>query len=269
MDRLQIDGTSLEYQIYGSGEPVLLIPPGGIIDGLGIPLLSQPEIASRYQLIHYHRRGYMGSTRGSQPLTISVAAGDVKALLNHLNVKSVHVAGHSLGGTIALQLAMDAPDLVHSLALLEPFLPQGPTGNALMEQRLFPVIAAYRSGNKTEAMRLFGDTIFGPDWKSCIEKTIPGGVEQAFNDLDTFFLEMPDVMAWQADSAQVSMLRQPVLSILGTQSSPFMRAGRVLLHTWLPQTEDFDPPTTHLLQMQDPQSVAHGLSQFFAMHPMD
>ncbi len=268
MDRLQIDGASIEYQVYGSGEPVLLIPPGGVIDGLAIPMLSQPEIASRYQLIHYHRRGYMGSSLGSEPLTISTATGDVEALLKYLNVESVHVVGHSIGGTIALQLAINAPGLVHSLALLEPFVPAGPAGRALMEQRLFPIIAAYRSGNKREAMDIFGETIFGPEWEACIDKTVPGGVEQIFHDLDTFFMEMPAIMAWQVDGTQFSVVRQPVLSVLGIQSSPFMREGRKVLHAWLPQTEDFDPPTTHLLQIQDPQGVAHALADFFGRHPM-
>jgi hypothetical protein len=38
----------IEYQVEGDGEPVLLIPPSLIIDGLGHPLLAEPELAFHY-----------------------------------------------------------------------------------------------------------------------------------------------------------------------------------------------------------------------------
>jgi hypothetical protein len=56
--------------------------------------------------------------------------------------------------------------------------------------------------------------------------------------------------------------------VLGTGSSEFAKEVRLLLHTWFPQVEDLDVPTTHLLQMQDPQGVAHGLAKFFSRHSM-
>ncbi len=268
MDRLQVDGASIEYQIQGSGEPVLLIPPGGTIDGLGIPLFAQPELASRYQLINYHRRGYMGSTRGTEPLTIARQVEDVMALLRYLDVKTAHLAGHSIGGAIALQLAADVPEVVHTLALLEPALPMSANARAIMEQRLSPSLKEYQAGNTHKAMEIFGDTIFGLDWQIYVERAIPGGVEQTFKDADTFFREMPSVQTWEFNLAQVSKINLPVLSVVGAYSSPLMKEGRKLLHTWFPQTEDFDPPTTHLLQIQDPAGVAHGLAGFFSRHPL-
>jgi pimeloyl-ACP methyl ester carboxylesterase len=126
----------------------LLIPLSIVIDGLGRPLLAEPELASRYRLIHYHRRGYMGSTLGSEPLITSRQAGDAAALLKHLGVRSAHVVGHSFGGLIALQLALDAPALVHSLALLEPSLPILLSGKAPLDRLFLPMLELYRSGNK-------------------------------------------------------------------------------------------------------------------------
>src|SRR5512138_1188303 len=120
MESLQVDGSAIEYEIQGNGEPVLLIPPGLVVDGLARPLRAEPELAARYRLIHYRRRGYARSGRGSTPITMAEEARDAAALLEHLQVKAAHVAGHSIGAMIALQLALDAPNLVHSLALLEP-----------------------------------------------------------------------------------------------------------------------------------------------------
>jgi len=268
MEHFQSDGAVIEYQVQGKGEPVLLVPLSLVADGLGCPLLERPELATRYQLIHYHRRGYLGSTRGSEPLTAARQAGDAAALLKHLGVSRAHVAGHSFGALIALQLALDAPDLVHSLALLEPPMRMVPSGKAAFEHIVLPMINAYRSGDKRKAVELFSDAVFGPNWQTIIEQAIPGSVEQAVRDLDTFIQEQAAFQEWQFGPKEAAAIRQPVLSVLGARSNAFMQEGRALLHTWFPQAEDLDVTATHLLQMQDPRGVAQGLAEFFSRHPL-
>ena len=54
MDSAPVNGVELEYEVIGSGEPVLLSSPA-VPRGF-LPLLSQPALADRYQLIRYHRR---------------------------------------------------------------------------------------------------------------------------------------------------------------------------------------------------------------------
>ncbi len=132
MERLQVNGAAFEYQVQGNGEPVLLIPVGLVIDGLARPLFAEPELASRYRLIHYRRRGYAGSSLPSQPQTIAQQAGDAAAVLGHLEVNAAHVVGHSISALITLQLALDMPDLVHSLALLEPPFEHGPEREGIL-----------------------------------------------------------------------------------------------------------------------------------------
>lgn len=269
MDRFDVDGAVIEYQVQGNGEPVLLIPPAATIDGLGLPLLAQPQLASRYQLIHYHRRGYMGSTMGQESFTIALAASDAAALLRHLQVNSAHIAGHSIGGLIALQLAVEAPDMVHSLALLEPGLPMVPSGKARLGDLFQPMMNAYRAGNKQAAIMHFCDAVYGPNWQSIVEQIIPGAVEQAVRDADVTLQELTAIPTWPFGSREIAAIHNSVLSVLGTRTSQFMKEGRILLHSWFPQTEDLDVPTTHLLQMQDPQGVAHGLAEFFSRHPIE
>ncbi len=266
MDRLQADGAVIEYQVYGNGEPVLLIHPSLVADGLVRPLLARPELASRYQLVHYHRRGWMGSTLGSEPLTIARQASDAAILLRHLGVSTCHVAGHSIGGITALQLALDAPELVQSLALLEPPLRFVPSGRESFERTNLPMLNAYRSGNKQQALDIFADAVFGPNWQSVVEKSVPGGVGLAARDLDTFIKEQPSLGEWQFGPKEAAMIQKPVLSVLGIRSAKFMKEGRQLLQSWFPQTELLDADATHLLQMRDPEGVSHGLAEFFSRH---
>ena len=271
MERIEVDGAWIEYQVQGEGEPVLLIPVGVVADGLGRPLLAEPELASRYRLIHYHRRGYMGSTLGPEPLTMARQALDAAALLRHLGVRRAHVAGHSIGGLIALQLALDVPEVVHSLVLLEPSLPMIPSAKASFGRLFGPMMQAYRSGDKSKAVEAFSDPVFGPGWQTLIEHAVPGGIEQSVKDFDTFIQELGPMQEWQFGPTQAAAISQPVLSVMGVHSNDrnqFQQEVRQLLHAWLPQTEDCDVQSTHLLQMQDPKGVAQGMTQFFTRHPM-
>jgi hypothetical protein len=117
-------------------------------------------------------------------------------------------------------------------------------------------------------MELFCDAVFGPSWKTIVEQAVPGSVEQAVRDVDTFIQEGAAFQEWHFGSTEAASTRQPVLSVLGARSLQFMKEGRALLHSWFPQTEECDVPTTHLLQMQDPKGVALGLSEFFGRHVM-
>ena len=269
MQRFNVDAAELEYEVRGEGEPVLLIPLSVIADGLAHPLFSQPELADHYRLIHYHRRGYAGSTRGAGPLTFERQAADAAALLRHLTIGRAHIVGHSFGALIALQLAQDEPAMAHSLALLEPPLREVPSGPASAAQIFPPMMEAYRAGDKARAVEIFSEGVFRPGWKDVVESAVPGSYEQAVKDVDTFVQEVGASQGWRYNkSTDPAAATRPVLSVVGARSAPFMREGRSLIHEWFPQAEDCDVQSTHLLQMQDPIGVATCLADFFSRHPI-
>ena len=107
------------FETKGTGEPLVLIH-GGITGEAFDCLLDQPPRTDRCQVTHYHRRRFLGSTRHTGPFSIAQQAQDALAVVQRVAGGRAHVAGHSYGGATALQLALRAPDAVHSLALLEP-----------------------------------------------------------------------------------------------------------------------------------------------------
>ena len=74
MDSVKVNGAELEYEVRGSGEPVLLIDM--LIADCFVPLLTEPSLAGRYQLIRYHKRGWVGSTHTPPPVSIGDHAAD-------------------------------------------------------------------------------------------------------------------------------------------------------------------------------------------------
>src|SRR5215210_7875390 len=112
MQSVNVNGVDLEYEMTGSGEPVLLVSPV-LADGF-LPLMSESPLTDRYRLIRYHKRGWAGSTHTPPPVTISDHAGDAAALLGHLGIRRAHIAGHSSGAAVAVQLALQNAEIAHT-----------------------------------------------------------------------------------------------------------------------------------------------------------
>jgi pimeloyl-ACP methyl ester carboxylesterase len=270
MERATVDGVELEYELKGSGEPVLLIPPGPIA-GAFLPFLSEPALVDRYRLIRYHRRGQAGSTPAAGPVSFADHASDAASLLDHLGVRRAHVAGHSFGGNIALQLALDQPEVVQTLALLEPWTFAVPSAEAFLKQAE-PVLQAYGAGDREGAMSGFLSAVSGLDWETCravIDERIPGGAERALVEADfSFGSDLPALNAWKFGPEQAASISQPVLSVVGAESGRlFVEIGE-LLRSWFPQTDELTVEGAgHLLQIQRPERAAEGLAEFFVRHP--
>jgi hypothetical protein len=95
MQRAPIDGIELEYEICGTGEPVVLIHAGLCADFFR-PLIEQRALTDRYTLLRYHRTGYAGS--GVLPGAVGFAqqAEHCRALMSHLGIERAHVVGQLL-----------------------------------------------------------------------------------------------------------------------------------------------------------------------------
>jgi pimeloyl-ACP methyl ester carboxylesterase len=271
MDRARLDGRELEYEVRGAGEPVVLVHGAHIADAFA-PLLAEPALMEQYRLVLYHRRGFVGSTHTDGPLSIAQQAADCRALMQHLSLPRAHVVGHSYGGVIALQLALDAPDMVHSLALLEPALFMVPSAPQFMEA-MGPVQQMYEAGDKMGAVDSFLQAVVGPEYRRALDRMLPGAFAQAVADADTFFrIELPALEQWSFTQAEARRITQPVLAVLGADSHtlwPGWVEGHHLVQAWLPQAEAFVlEGATHGLQLIDPQGMAAGLAGFFARHPL-
>ena len=270
MQTAAVNGVELEYEVIGSGEPVLFIS-SVLADGF-LPLLSEPALADRYRLIRYHKRGWVGSTPTPTPVSVADHAADAAALLDRLGVPHAHVAGHSTGAVVATQLALDHPGTVHTLILLEPLLLSVPSGAALLQQA-GPAFEAYARGDHEAAWAMFLMAASGMDWATCqalLEQRIPGAVQQAIKDADTLFaVELPAITEWAFGPEQAAGIRCPVLSVLGANTLPLFVEVADLLRSSLPRVEDSTiEGVGHLLHIQRPRPVARAMAEFLGRNPM-
>jgi len=99
----------------GAGDPVLLIM--GHAYGAGMWHRTAPDLAASYRVIRFDNRGVGRSSDPPGPYPVPLMADDALAVLDAADAASAHVYGVSLGGAIALQLALDHPGRVRSLIL--------------------------------------------------------------------------------------------------------------------------------------------------------
>jgi pimeloyl-ACP methyl ester carboxylesterase len=268
LERARTDGAELEYEVSGRGEPAVFIHGAFIADTFR-PLLAEPSLAGHYRLILYHRRGYAGSSRASEPVSVAQQAADCRALLHHLGVERAHVVGHSYGGIVALQLALDAPSVAHSLALLEPGLMVGAGAQGYRES-LARGVERYREAGPEVVVDEFLQGRW-PGYRATLDRVLPGAFAQAVADAVTWFeRDASGQLGWHFGEAEVRRIGQPTLSVLGGESDAlgprFGETHRLLLE-WLPHAEGFVlPGATHFMQIENPRGVAEVLAAFWARH---
>jgi pimeloyl-ACP methyl ester carboxylesterase len=270
MDKANVNGIELEYEVAGSGEPVLFISPV-LADGFA-PLITELAVSDDYQLIRYHKRGWVGSTHTDGSVSVEEHAADAAALLDHLGVRHADIVGHSSGAAVGAQLAIDDLDRVHTLTLLELSLFSVPSGPAFLEQAA-PVFETYTSGDHETALAMFLSAVSGMDWTDCydlLEARVEGMVAQAVKDADTFFgVELAGLAQWQFGDADAAQIRRPVLSILGSDTAPLWVEVAAFLRAALPYVEGRTiPGVGHLLHLQDPAPVAAAITDFLTRNPM-
>jgi pimeloyl-ACP methyl ester carboxylesterase len=266
MNRADLGGIALEYEEQGSGEPIVFIH-GALMGDTYRPLLAQPALKGN-RFIGYHRRGYDGSSPPGGALSVADHAADCLALLRKLDAVPAHVVGHSSGAVIGIQLALDAPDAVRSLTLLEPALLGVASSEAFVE-KLGASVPIYEAGDKAGAVDKFLREVCGKDYRRAVDKQIPGAIEQATADADAFFTgEFPAIAEWQFTEEDAKRIKRPVLSVVGANTDatiglPTYSEIHVRVLEWFPNAKPFVlPQAAHLLQVENPRAMAEGLAAF-------
>ena len=113
--RVTVGNIKMYYQIHGQGEPLLMIMGlGG--HSLDWGWIAPQKLADHYKVILFDNRG-AGRSDQAGPCTIEQMAKDTVGLMDALAIDRAHVFGGSMGGMIALQMALDYPEHINKLVL--------------------------------------------------------------------------------------------------------------------------------------------------------
>jgi 3-oxoadipate enol-lactonase len=116
MPTAYINGIGVYFEVVGSGQPLLFI------HGLGSTGRDwEPQVdalKARYQCITYDVRGHGRTGKPPGPYSVAQFAADAAGLLRHLEINTAHFIGLSLGAMITFQTAVDRPDVVNSMVIV-------------------------------------------------------------------------------------------------------------------------------------------------------
>lgn len=107
----------LYYEVVGKGHPVVLLHSGGA--DLRVWTFVAPLLAKHYKVVTYDGRG---CGQSPSPLEHTNYVEDLLSLLDHLGLEKATIIGHSLGGYIATEFALNYPERVSNLVLVGPSL---------------------------------------------------------------------------------------------------------------------------------------------------
>ncbi len=112
----EVNGIQLYYEIHGEGQPLVLLHGGlGAIEMFGWNL---PALAAKRQVIAVDLQGHGRTADIDRPLSVEFMADDIAALIRHLELDRVDVVGYSLGGGVAMLLAIRHQELVNKLVIV-------------------------------------------------------------------------------------------------------------------------------------------------------
>lgn len=212
-----LNGIRLHYEVQGEGDPVLLI------NGLGAPsvgfVFQVRDLAPHHRVITFDNRGVGESDAPAAPAgyPTSQMADDAAALLEHLGVRRAHVMGTSMGGTIAMELAIRHPRRVRSLALCCTWA----RGDARFLHAIRSWVALAPLVTLEQRMRhVQFPWIYSPDFlgqADQVEETLRRGLGYAFpTRAEALERQAQGLLAWNGTRLrELRRLRVPTLVLVG------------------------------------------------------
>jgi 3-oxoadipate enol-lactonase len=230
---IDIDGTELYYERRGEGEPLLLI------QGLGGNSLHWGEgflggLEKDFELILFDNRGAGRSAALDGEHTIADLAGDALGLLDALEIDRAHVVGISMGGMVAQELALAAPERVRTLTLGCTF-PGGPEATMTDMAVVGMLAEAVLSGDQERTLRVGYEVMIAAEYGA------QEGAYELYSELaGQYQAPIPVLMAQLSaimghdTSARLGEIAAPTLVIHGTEDRLLVAANGELLARLIP-----------------------------------
>jgi pimeloyl-ACP methyl ester carboxylesterase len=247
---LETDGARIYWEAEGSGEPILLIHAG--VANLRMWDAQAAALRADHRVIRYDTRGY-GRTE-TDAVAFSNRA-DAAAVLAHLGEPSAHVVGLSRGGVIALDLAIERPELVRSLVVAAGGISghESPAEappetfaepEALWEAKDWPGLAEWETRYWADGPGQSPDRV--PEIRARVHEWV----------LDTYRAEKEEGQPQPLDppaAGRLGELRAPLLVVVGTLDDPGTIESMEHLAAYVPgaRLERFEG-AAHMLNLEQP-----------------
>jgi Predicted hydrolases or acyltransferases (alpha/beta hydrolase superfamily) len=213
MPRVKLSNAFLYYEIHGEGHPVLLI--SGLNSDSASWFGVRGRFAKYFRVVTFDNRASGRSGMPKHKISIRDMARDAIALLDHLKIKKCHVVGHSMGGYIAQEIAINYPERVGKLVLEATAASSSQRNNRLFHDFL----RRFEKDRDNEAlMRLWAPWSFSAkafERKSFIDTFIKNASNYPYLQSAKGFSRQIDAVASFDASARLKNIKAKTLIITG------------------------------------------------------
>ncbi|MEH6444058.1 MAG: alpha/beta fold hydrolase [Oceanospirillaceae bacterium] len=167
----------LNYKISGAGAPLIILHGlFGTLENWGgqVAVLNQS-----FQVINVDLRNH-GRSPHSNIMNYQVMADDIIELLDELEIPAASIIGHSMGGKVAMQIALQYPDRVHKLVVVDISPVSYPTTH---HDEIFKGLTAINLetlNSRTAANEILQAYVTDPDIRSFLLKNLYRNEDKAF-----------------------------------------------------------------------------------------
>jgi 3-oxoadipate enol-lactonase len=120
MKIFSLNDLGLSYLDVGSGPPVVLIHGMGSDHNIWAGII--PLFKENYRVLAVDLRGHGCSSKTPGPYSMELFSRDIQELLESLDIRKAHFIGHSMGGAVLLEMAINNQDIMSSLTLISSFV---------------------------------------------------------------------------------------------------------------------------------------------------
>jgi 3-oxoadipate enol-lactonase len=131
MPTVEANGQTLYYEVHGEGEPLVCVM--GLSADILAWALQVPAFSAAHRTIVFDNRDAGRSSMAAGDYEVADMARDTLALADALELDSFHLLGYSMGGAIAQEVALQAPDRVRTMTLAVTFAAVGAWGRKLSD----------------------------------------------------------------------------------------------------------------------------------------
>lgn len=271
MAYLDLDGFNLYYEVHeGLLDQDALFIHGNLACHLwwrptmeafkSLATKSDRKKSGRMVIADWRGCGLSKGLKSKQEIDFNVFAKDHLELIEHLNLKSVNVVGHSTGGLIAMLAILDQPQSFRSLTLLDSIGPKGIELELPEDQVMnhFKMI----SENRALCDQVIAATIENVDVQSDRFKEI---AEATFNVDPPVFMGVPEVLIHKIDIVdRMKDLNLPTLILHGEKDLVLPLEGSERLSKMIPYSQfRVLEGHGHSYNMENPKAFAEDLQSFW------
>jgi pimeloyl-ACP methyl ester carboxylesterase len=261
MDHLEVDGASLAHRIQGDGPTVLFIHGSGTYSDQFESVLE--ELTGQFRTVVYDRRGFAASGGpGASSLTDHVS--DAIALIDAVAGRPVTLVGSSAGGVLALRIAVERPDLVNALVLLEPAFQMALTPSLRANAALARIHARWllRRDPKGAALLFFRWATRYQDGRNQFDSYPDAWQAQAIEHGPSALRELGQLVRPIPSRRSLRSIRVPCTVVIGDAGLPvFHRTARRALRAIPGAVEVPAPGAAHLVYTDQPAICARAVAE--------